>query len=162
MASRQTFQNLALTFDAWKCTAGRDCGHITVNDLPSLTKHQNTYSCFGSPNRERAIHGHIVTLQDKRLLLISTINHQSDSPYRAPRVGAKSINTHKWQKILLLESATPFIPCILQSNLLHLILSLLQNYPFVPHFASSSEPFVEHATHIFCKENMRCAIHPSI
>ena len=59
--------------------------------------------------------------------------------------------TYKWEKFLGLESAAPFVPGGFQLNPLHLALSLLQNHSSVFHFASGSEPLVEHATHVFCE-----------
>ena len=73
MASRHTFQNLALTWDAWKCTAGRDYEFYlrsTVDRGPQVINEEwGTYPCLGAPDRAHAIHGHILTLEDERLLL---------------------------------------------------------------------------------------------
>lgn len=84
MASRHTFQNLVLTCDAWKCTAGRDW--IIWGQDPQVTNKQwGTYPCLGAPNRERTIHGHILTLEDERLLLEPVVR-----PATKPRTDDKT------------------------------------------------------------------------
>ena len=68
MASRHTFQNLALTHDAWKRTAGRDC-RFAVSEMRWDEDGGDSYPCPGAPNYERAIHGRVLALQNECPLL---------------------------------------------------------------------------------------------
>jgi hypothetical protein len=50
-----------------------------IGGLCAQQRAPKTYPRFGSPNCERVIHCHVVTLQDERLLLISTVSPGSAS-----------------------------------------------------------------------------------
>lgn len=68
IASRHTFQNLALTHDAWKRTAGRDY-RFTVSLMRWHEEDGDSYPCLGAPNHERAIHVRVLALQYEYSLL---------------------------------------------------------------------------------------------
>ena len=68
MASRHAFQNLVLTHEAWKRTAGRDY-RFTVNGMYSCEIARDTYPRLGAPNHERAIHDLMLALQNEGPLL---------------------------------------------------------------------------------------------
>ena len=68
MASRHAFQNLVLTHEAWKRTAGRDY-RFTVNGIHSCEVARDSYPCLGAPNHERTIHDLMLALQNEGPLL---------------------------------------------------------------------------------------------